>query len=51
LPVGFSFIGALEGDAAVLNAGYAYEQRARARVAPRHLLTVAAALGIEGQRR
>ncbi len=39
LPVGLSFMGARGTDAAILNAGYAYEQRARARVAPRYLPT------------
>ena len=34
LPAGLSFIGTAWTDAAVLNAGYAYEQRAQARVRP-----------------
>ncbi|MBW6526964.1 amidase [Sphingomonas sp. RHCKR7] len=37
LPVGLSFIATRGGDQAVLGAGYAYEQRANARVAPRYL--------------
>ena len=32
LPVGLSFIATRNGEATVLGAGYAYEQRARARV-------------------
>jgi amidase len=48
LPVGVSFIATRGGDAAVLNAGYAYEQRAKARVAPRYLPTVDAGKGLEG---
>ena len=34
LPAGLSFIATRNGDAAVLNAGYAYEQRSHARIAP-----------------
>lgn len=49
LPVGISFIASRHGDAAALGAGYAYEQRARARVAPRYLPTVAAGAGLEGR--
>jgi amidase len=37
LPVGLSFIGTKGADATVLGAGYAYEKRAHARVAPRYL--------------
>ena len=37
LPVGLSFIATKFGEATVLGAGYAYEQRAKARVAPRYL--------------
>jgi amidase len=48
LPVGLSFIGTRGADAAVLNAGYAYEQRARARVAPRYLGSAAVGVGVEG---
>ena len=36
LPVGLSFIGTRHADDVVLGAGYAYEQRANARVAPRY---------------
>ena len=43
LPVGLSFIATRGQDAAVLAAGYAYEQRAQARVAPRYLATADAA--------
>ncbi|WP_310104835.1 amidase [Sphingomonas sp. BE138] len=41
LPVGLSFIATRGQDAAVLAAGYAYEQRAPARTAPRYLATAA----------
>ncbi|CAN5334458.1 amidase [soil metagenome] len=34
LPVGLSFIGPAHSDATLLNAGYAYEQQAKARVKP-----------------
>ncbi len=37
LPVGFSFIGAKDQDAAVLSFGYAYEQRTGLRVEPQYL--------------
>ncbi len=37
LPVGLSFIATKGADATVLGAGYSYEQRAHARVAPRYL--------------
>ncbi len=50
LPVGLSFIATKYGDAAVLGAGYAYEQRARARVAPRYRATADAGPGLEGVR-
>ena len=50
LPVGLSFVAARGGDATVLGAGYAYEQRARARVAPRYLPTADAGPGLEGAR-
>ena len=50
LPVGVSFIATRYGDATVLGAGYAYEQRARARVAPRYMPTVATGRGLEGTR-
>ncbi len=51
LPVGLSFIGTGGSDAAVLAAGYAYEQRARARVAPRYLEQAAVGPGLDGERR
>ena len=50
LPVGLSFIATKYGDAAVLGAGYAYEQRAKARVAPRYRATADAGPGLEGVR-
>jgi amidase len=40
LPVGLSFIATRNADEAVLRAGYAYEQRALPRSAPRYLPTV-----------
>ena len=40
LPVGLSFIATKNADETVLGAGYAYEQRANARTAPRYLPTV-----------
>lgn len=43
LPVGLSFIGKPYSEQALLNAGYVYEQAARARVAPRYLPTADAA--------
>lgn len=48
LPVGLSFIATKNADFTVLNAGYAYEQRARARVAPRYLPTADAGPGLDG---
>ncbi len=48
LPIGLSFIGTANADASVLAAGYAYEQRAKARVAPRYLPQAAVAPGLEG---
>lgn len=51
LPVGLSFIGTAGTDAAVLSAGYAYEARAKARVAPRYLPQAVVAPGLEGTRR
>lgn len=51
LPVGLAFIATRGGDATVLGAGYAYEQRAHARVAPRYLPTVATGAAYEGVRR
>ncbi len=50
LPVGLSFIATKYGDAAVLGAGYAYEQRAKARVAPRYRATADAGPGLDGLR-
>jgi amidase len=50
LPVGLSFIATKFGEATVLGAGYAYEQRARARVAPRYLPTADAGPGMDGVR-
>ena len=51
LPVGLSFIGARGSDAAVLNAGYAYEQRAHAREAPHYLPTIAVGAEVGGSAR
>ena len=48
LPVGLSFIATKYAEATVLGAGYAYEQRARARVAPRYLPTADAGAGLGG---
>lgn len=50
LPTGLSFIATAGGDATVLGAGYAFEQRAKARVAPRYLPTADAGAGLEGVR-
>ncbi len=50
LPVGLSFIATKFGDATVLGAGYAYEQRTKARVAPRYLPTADAGPGLDGVR-
>jgi len=50
LPVGLSFIATKYGDAAVLGAGYAYEQRAKARVAPRYRPTADVGPGLEAAR-
>ncbi|EZP55563.1 amidase [Sphingomonas sp. RIT328] len=50
LPVGLSFIATKGDDATVLGAGYAYEQRARARVAPRYLAQADVGAGLEGAR-
>jgi amidase len=49
LPVGLSFIATRGADAAVLGAGYAYEQRAQARTAPRYLARVDTGAGLEGR--
>lgn len=51
LPVGLSFIATRGGDATVLGAGYAYEQRAQARVAPRYRPQADVGEGLEGARR
>ncbi len=48
LPVGLSFVATADADAAVLGAGYAYEQRSRARTVPRYLPTADAGPGLEG---
>jgi amidase len=50
LPVGLSFIATKFGEATVLGAGYAFEQRAHARVAPRYLATANALPGLEAAR-
>jgi amidase len=50
LPVGISFIATRFGDATVLGAGYAYEQRAKARVAPRYLPSADVGPGLAGVR-
>ena len=47
LPVGLSFIAGKYGDAIVLGAGYAYEQRANSRVAPTYAPTASALPGLE----
>ncbi|MCP3734793.1 amidase [Sphingomonas sp. RP10(2022)] len=49
LPVGLSFIATKNGEAAVLGAGYAYEQRAQARRAPRYLAQADVGAGLEGR--
>jgi amidase len=45
LPVGLSFIGRPWSEAMLLEMGYAYEQQAKARVAPRYLPSVPADMG------
>lgn len=50
LPVGLSFIATKNAEASVLGAGYAYEQRAKARVAPRYLPQADVGAGLEGRR-
>lgn len=50
LPAGLSFIAGKFGEGTVLGAGYAYEQRAHARVAPRYLPTANALPGLEAAR-
>ena len=51
LPVGLSFIAGRNADATVLGAGYAYEQRANARVAPQYLPHAPVATGLDGAAR
>ncbi|MEN2748161.1 amidase [Sphingomonas sp. T9W2] len=50
LPVGLSFIGTAGADQQVLNAGYAYEQKAQARVAPRYPERAEVGPGLDGVR-
>ena len=50
LPVGLSFIATKNGEATVLGAGYAYEQRAQARVAPRYVTSADVGPGLDGAR-
>ena len=50
LPVGLSFIGPKWSEAALLAAGYAFEQAAKARVPPRYLPSAEAGPGIDGVR-
>ncbi|MHA6721822.1 amidase [Sphingomonas sp. RS2018] len=50
LPVGLSFIGPKWSEAALLAAGFAYEQTAKARVVPGYRVTVDAGAGVEGVR-
>ena len=50
LPVGLSFIATKFGEATVLGAGYAFEQRSRARVAPRYLPRADVGPGLDGVR-
>ena len=45
LPVGLSFIGPAWSEGLLLRSGYAFEQQAKARVAPRYLPSVDADLG------
>ena len=47
LPAGLSFIGTAYSDGLLLNAGYAYEQAAKARVKPEYRASVAADLGAQ----
>jgi amidase len=49
LPVGLSFIATKGGEATVLGAGYAYEQRAKARTAPRYLAQADVGEGLSGR--
>ncbi|WP_217429782.1 amidase [Sphingomonas bacterium] len=50
LPAGLSFIATRYGEATVLGAGYAYEQRAHTRIAPRYLPTADVGPGMTGSR-
>ncbi len=50
LPVGLSFIATKFGEGTILGAGYAFEQRSQARVAPRYLPVAAVGPGLEGVR-
>ena len=50
LPVGLSFITGKNGEATVLGAGYAYEQRSHARVTPRYLPSADVGPGLDGTR-
>ena len=49
MPVGLSFIANGDADAVVLGAGYAYEQRARARRVPRYLPQADVGKGLDGR--
>ncbi|MCT8002068.1 amidase [Sphingomonas sanguinis] len=49
MPVGLSFIATKDADAVVLGAGYAYEQRAKARQVPRYLPQTDAGKGLDGR--
>jgi amidase len=50
LPVGISFVGPAYSEQALLNAGYAYEQAAKARVAPNYAPSADAGPAIDGVR-
>ncbi|WP_210359330.1 amidase [Sphingomonas beigongshangi] len=50
LPVGLSFIATRGGEATVLGAGYAYEQRAKARVVPTYRAQADVGPGLDGVR-
>ena len=50
VPVGLSFIATAWADRAVLNAGYVYEQAAKARVVPTYAATNDAGPGLDGVR-
>jgi amidase len=50
LPVGISFVGPAYSEQALLNAGYAYEQAAKARVAPGYAPSADAGPAIDGTR-